>query len=301
MKMILLIALAKNAVLSMENDVSRKSVNHFQKLSSITEYQVADFLPAADRKQLASTSKSYRQVVLRHSMRIDSYIGLFDYQIQAANGCITGNKLRNLDPVVCIKSIANPPQRKGLAFHAHHSFSNVELETLIFNAITVKNILVLEELLRLLLTTGKTTFEFLLNAYFWALMVPKYRWHFTSLEVDSSVFAARNLIVEFASVNDFHQDFSEWVWVGYNDFQLAYSKSDEVLTNLVFKNNYEDFKKYVDSKRTPIYLSLKEWYRLGLSSHKYLEYMLEKGAIVASYIGSICAATNYMDKESLQS
>ena len=141
-----------------------------QKLEENTIFQILDNLGPADRISVAATSKSSRDFISKHSLDIDGYINLFDYPMQAANGCITRNKLRGLNPVDCIESVTNSAKKQRLAFYdSRRVFTSAQLDVLIFNAIKIGNIPVLDELLQIRKSRGAIDRIFLQNAYCWAI------------------------------------------------------------------------------------------------------------------------------------
>ena len=163
MKIPILIAVACSVVLSMDG---------LAKLDEDSKFNVLDFVDKNSRRSYAAASISARNIVKKHSEPIDEYMGLFDYPIQAANGCITRNKLRGLDPVECITMVTNPVTNDTLRFHESYRqpFTNAQLEVLIFNAIEIRNIPVLNELLQIRLFHGAIEWIYLQNAYCWALI-----------------------------------------------------------------------------------------------------------------------------------
>ena len=178
-----------------------------------TEFKILDSVEKVSRDRYARTSKYARQLVKKHSQHIYLYVRLFDFPIQAANGCITGNKLRGFDPVACIRLITNPVDQE-MFFHEQrqHAFTNAQLEILIFNAIEIGNIPVLNALLEIRSSKGAIEYSFLQDAICWASIsqtmhrAPADRgFDFTTpRSIDDLLLNdICNLLVNFANVNGY--------------------------------------------------------------------------------------------------
>ena len=162
MKIAILLAVACNMVLSMDG---------LAKLDEDSEVNVLGFLDKDSRFMYAATSKGALGIVKKHWLPIDNYLKYFGYSIQVANGCITGNKLRGFDPVDCIKMITEP-KKYGFSGRGYRlqTFTNAQLDILIFNAIEIGNIPVLDALLQIRSSKGAIEFTFLQDAFCWALL-----------------------------------------------------------------------------------------------------------------------------------
>lgn len=309
MKLLFSTALAYNLVVAAYNAMVFKDdegleINYIQKLDESTEFQAIDFLGDIDRSSYELASKDAHEIVKNHKRPIDAYIILFDYPIQAANGCIAHNKLRGLDPVQCIRMIVNPAQKTN-DFHDSHvkPFTNEQLETLIFNAISEENIPVLEELLRFRLSTKNMTLDFLQNAYCWSVIFKQTYANFfprSSMKVGGNDTSGS--LADFAFTNGFTNDLVHSVSPEMiNTFDREYQQVSNSLTDDFYRSDYENFKSHVTHKLPSNFLTLRLCYNSNKIPGKYLRFLLENGALVSSHKGSICSATKNSDQEGLTS
>ena len=263
------------------------AINPMSKLDGNAEFHILDYLCKGSRRSYATTSKLACTTMAKYSKAIDIYISLFDYPIQAANGCITRNKLRGMDPVDCIVMVTNSVQNDKLAFHDSYrqSFSNAQLEVLIFNAIEIRNIPVLEDLLWLRSSTGDIEWVFLQNAYCWALVSEKFYGPDysppTSVK-DFPVNTATKFLDDFATLREFDITLSTTItFDSITMFYKQYEASNQWLT-LGLAGGGAYFFKLFSERPYPT-----SQFELDISE-KHLKFLSEKGALFMN--GCLCSA-----------
>ena len=301
MKIPILIAVACSVVLSMDG---------LAKLDEDSKFNVLDFVDKNSRRSYAAASISARNIVKKHSEPIDEYMGLFDYPIQAANGCITGNKLRGLDPVECITMVTNPVTNDTLRFHESYrqAFTNAQLEVLIFNAIEIRNIPVLNELLRIRVLRESFKWSFLQDAFCWALISQSlhmfddfqgFEWTMPSSVTDFGGNESCNSLNDFARL-EYDVILSTSVtldMVALFHSNLLESNEQLNLAFFIMIRNYGTFKWFLISRPYPTtHFSLYKLQYRGYKQLKCLKRLLQIGALVQK--GSICSAVNRFDKNS---
>ena len=299
MRIHLLIALAYNCVLSM---------NRIPTLDGYSAFQTVDYLDEDSRKSFAGTSRLAFETVAEHSQPIDAYIKLFDFPIQAANGCITGNKLRGLDSVKCIKMVTDPVQR--LNFHdirKRRPFNSSHLEILIFNAITLRNIPVLIELLQIRISTEPLEWSFIQDAYCWALI--------GHIITDRGYLGLPLKL--FSSISDFPgneacDSLNNFVSSKGYEIELAPSVTFQMV--IIFKSRFRESNRQLNSLylalsfdyarftyiliSRPYPTSIFNFYKffLGESQLQCLQELLKIGFLIEK--GSVCSAVNRFDTDS---
>ena len=302
MRFHLLLALACNTVISMDD------MGKLEQSTEHTGIQPSGYLKENSRKRYAATPKASLEKVQKYSYPIDDYIKLFDYPIQAANGCITGNKLQGLDPVECIKLVTNPIQTDEFHYHDSHrqSLTNAQLEVLIFNAIEVRNIPVLNELLRIRVLHESIEWSFLQDAFCWALISEKLNliddFHPKPTSIaDFPGNEACDSLNQFASSRENEITLSDSVTVSILIyFHENLVESNYQLNNLFFYMKFE-FERCEDllierpypTNRFKLYKGFINWE----NRQKCLEKLMQMGALAQK--GSICSAVKRFDKDSL--
>ena len=297
------IAVACNVVMSMDG---------LAKLDEDSEFNVLDFLDKNSRQMYAAASISARKIVKKHSEPIDEYMGLFDYPIQAANGCITGNKLRGFDPVECIRMITDPVEGK-VFFHdlRRHAFTNAQLEILIFNSIEIGNIPVLDALLRIRSSKGAIELTFLQDAICWASIsqtlhrAPDDRsFDFTTpRSIDDLLLNdICNLLVNFSKLNGNAIILSISVTLDMiAQFHLRLVKSNRVLTNYFFQApcTFANFKHLLSLRPFPTsHLALYRTVNVNQKPASWVGKLLEMGMMIQER--SICTAVNFLESSCLK-
>ena len=282
-----------------------RSTSPVANLDSETEFQTLDLLDKASRRSYALTSIQAFQMVAKYSQPIDSYVDLFDFPIQAANGCITGNKLRGLDPVECIKWVTNPMYKEALAFHdtVRQPFDKSQLEILIFNAIEVRNVPVLDELLRLRLSVGSIDKYLLQNAYCWALvsetahLVDNYNSYLIADFLGNDACDSLDAL-SILSGNEFSPSIAVTIDM-VRVFHQRWVESNAQLNSIFFStiSEYARFEDGLNKRPYPTsrFFLYMHFRRYG-KQWKCLKRLLEMGALV--HKRSICSAVSRFDRES---
>ena len=299
MKIAIFVAVAFNLVLSLDGP---------DELDEDSEYHTLDFLDKNTIISYAATSKRALEVVKKHSSPFDAYIKLFDFPMQVANGCITGNKLRGFDPVDCIRLITNP--HNGLLFHdfRRQAFTNEQLDILIFNSIEIGNIPVLDALLQIRSSKGDIELTFLQDAFCWALIsktmhrVPRGQgFDFT---IPSSIAGLPlnevcNLLLRFASMKGYAISLSTSVTLDMvTSFHLRLVESNLILNDYFFGSSYglDTFTDLLSHRPFPTsHFALYKFVNRHRKPASWFKRVLEMGTLIQE--GSLCAAVNFWDTE----